>query len=76
MKHIIEKNRSGLKSKITITERDYESNFTPIEIEISKEFLEPESDFPETTISSFTFYEKKDLSKFIGVLLHVQSKMK
>jgi hypothetical protein len=76
MKHIIEKKKNGCISKITITELEYLDDFSPVEIEIYEEYFEPESEHPENETACFKFYDKKELSKFIGALLHVQSKIK
>ena len=77
MKHILEKTDSfNCKHKITIIESEHEKDYNTVRIEIIEEYHEdhmPENEFLKST---YVFREKKELSKFIGVLLHVQSKMK
>jgi putative lipoic acid-binding regulatory protein len=76
MKHVLEKMDSfGCNHKITVIERTNEK-FTSATVEIIEEYKEDEMPKNEVLKASFTFREKKDLSSFIGVLLHVQSKMK
>jgi len=71
MKHILEKVKDGRSTKITVTENDYEKDYNPISITI-----ENEEDGKCLGSAYYVFHEKKDLSKFIGLLLHVQAKMK
>lgn len=77
MKHILEKKDSfNCNQKITVIESDYEGNFKTVRLEIREEFKEDGMSENEVLQSSYTFREKKELSSFIGVLLHVQSKIK
>lgn len=73
MKHSLTKIINGTTRTIEVIERSYEVDFEPLEIKItniheSKEHVD--------SASSFQFYDKKELHSFIGLLLHIQSKMK
>lgn len=77
MKHILEKIDSlGCNQKIIVTERNHEKDFFLVGLDIIQEYHEDGMPENETLKASYTFREKKELSSFIGALLHVQSKMK
>lgn len=77
MKHILERKDSfNCNQKITVIENDYEDNFKTVRLEIRQEYHEDDMSENEVSHSSYTFRDKKELSSFIGVLLHVQSKIK
>ena len=71
MKHILTEKTGNLIQEITISEDEITKDYQQVFLEIAN--------YEDENIKDRAFYifsEKKELSKFIGVLLHIQSKMK
>ena len=71
MEHILREKTGNRLQEIKLSEDNITKDYQQLFLEISNY-----EDDNLTDRAFYIFSEKKELSKFIGVLLHIQSKMK